>query len=107
MGETITIAELDKCPKLSPKNKNVEVKSFTVDIFVKSNTEMPENISEFGKDGLFLEYKIKGDTLSEEVFEYFRKAGNSHLKIVIDDIVAIENGKEGKYPGFTFYLHNK
>lgn len=94
-GETINFVDLEKCPTLISNNKKLELKSFTLSVLVKS-IENPE--------GLFLDFDIIGNTLTKEVLEFFKKPHNTHLKVFVESIAAIESGIENKYPGFTFYL---
>lgn len=107
-GETISLNDLNKCKTLVSKNKNVEIKSFVIDIFIKVKIDtvlvLPDD--DF-ITGLYREFKITGDVLSQEVFDFLKKKleEKEHLKIEITDIIAVENGKEGNYDGFVFYLH--
>jgi hypothetical protein len=119
-SETITLAELKKCPKLVSKNKKLVVKSFTILITVKLEKDSLERnmpYKEINKDSidvfpredeitsLVFEYKIDGNTLTQEAFDFLDKHSKNHQQIFIEDIIATDNGKEDKYTGYTFYLH--
>lgn len=102
-GETIALANLEKCPVLASRNKKLELKSFKVSVFVKNeNFETP---TEDANDGLYMDFPIIGNKLTNEVLEFFKKPHKSHLRVTIADIVASDSGTENKYEGFTFYLH--
>jgi hypothetical protein len=103
-GESITLKELKKCPELTSKNKKLEVKSYTFVIFAKSSVDNLENVENAGKEGLYVEYKIVGNKISDEAFKYLERPNSGHLKILIEDIKAVENGEEKKFNGFVFYL---
>lgn len=106
-GETITLADLKRCPQLIAKNKKLEVKSYLVAIYVPATDSDKDSLKEIFTDisGVYLEYKISGNKLTTEVLDYFEKHLDSHMKIIIDDVVALDKGKEGEYEGFVFYLH--
>lgn len=106
-GETITLEDLKKCPELVSKNKKLDVQSYTIAIYCLIPESDRDSLKEIFADitGAYLEYKIAGSKLTQEVFNYFDKHRGTHLKIIIDDVVAIEKGAEGKYEGFVFYLH--
>ncbi|MFY9309730.1 MAG: hypothetical protein WAQ28_11845 [Bacteroidia bacterium] len=105
--ETLELAELKKCPALISKNKKLEVQSYTIAIFCPVTEDIQDSLKDIFTDitGIYLEYEIKGSELTQEVFDYLDKHHNMHLQITIDDIVAIDKGKEGRYEGFVFYLH--
>lgn len=102
-SETIEIVDLEKCPVLASRNKKLELKSFKVSVFVKNeNFETP---TEDANEGLYMDFPIIGNKLTNEVLEFFKKPHKSHLRVTIADIVASDSGTENKYEGFTFYLH--
>ena len=106
-GETLSLQELKKCPDLVSKNKKLEVQSYIIAIYCPITESDPDSLKDIFADmtGAYLEYKITGSKLTDDVFKYFDKHRGAHLKIIIDDVVATDKGKEGKYEGFVFYLH--
>lgn len=106
-AETISFNDLQKCKTLVSKNKNLEIKSFIVSIFIKVKSDTLSTATGFEEGGLYREYKIMGNALSKEALDFFKQKleEKEHLKVEITDIIALENGKEGKYDGFVFYLH--
>jgi hypothetical protein len=106
-GETISLNDLNKCKTVVSKNKNVEIKSFVVAVFIKVKSDTLFTVSGFEEGGIYRDFKITGNVLSKEVLDFFKQKQEEkqHLKIEITDIIAVENGKEGNYDGFVFYLH--
>lgn len=106
-SETISLKDLNKCKTLVSKDKNVQIKSYIVLIFIKIKSDTLSTIPDDARTGLYIQYRITGNVLSEEVLKFFKQKleEKEHLKIEITDIIAVENGKEGKYDGFVFYLH--
>lgn len=105
--ETIALKELQQCKTLMPKNKNVEIKSYVISIYIKDETDTASVNSIDETSGLFRDFTITGNLLSKEVLDFLKQKleEKEHLKIEVTEIVAIENNKEGKYDGFVFYLH--
>lgn len=103
-GETVALKELKKCPELSTKKKGIIVQSFLFSIFVKTPVEQLDNIENAGKEGLFVEYKMEGNKLTQEVFDFLEKSKDEKLQVSIEDIKVSENGEKKRYDGFTFYL---
>jgi len=106
-NETISLNDLNKCKTVVSKNKNVEVKSFVVAVFIKVKADTLSTIVDDGATGLYREFKITGNVLSKEVLDFFKQKQEEkqYLKIEITDVIAVENGNEGNYDGFVFYLH--
>jgi len=41
-----------------------------------------------------MDFPIIGNALTKEVFDFFKKSHKSHLRVTIEDIVAIDSGTE-------------